>query len=388
MKLTSLLLVERLYDKTITVIFNEMQTDKFLVNTPEIQLIIWLTQTSLQNQVTVEIPALIKHHLDWKRLLPAAFEHRVVPLLFRSLKNMDGIPDEVRTEFNVRCRRILQRNLKLTHQMLDLIGILQSHNIEVIAYKGPVLAKFLYDDVSLRQFNDLDLLINRKDFPAVKQLFVAHGYQPAWKLTQKQEKAVLKYYYEYPFYKNETNTLLELHWDLLESFFSFDIKTAELFRRSEILALYNQPIKTLSVEDSLIILSVHGSKHFWKRLGWIADIVQLVKKPSIKWDVVLERAAQSGAMRALLLAMFLADTVLNADLPSEIAQLVARDKTVPVISKKMIAGLNAGIDSELLDKAQLHFQMKERSLDKIKYTYRLITTKFVDSLFMPMGRPR
>ena len=48
-------------------------------------------------------------------------------------------------------------------------------NIEVLPLKGPVLAEALYGDVTMRAYNDLDLLVRRENFHRAEVLLLDRG---------------------------------------------------------------------------------------------------------------------------------------------------------------------------------------------------------------------
>ena len=54
------------------------------------------------------------------------------------------------------------RALWLTLELLNIHRHLQARGLEVLPYKGPVLAEALYGNVALRQFSDLDLLVRSR----------------------------------------------------------------------------------------------------------------------------------------------------------------------------------------------------------------------------------
>ena len=50
-------------------------------------------------------------------------------------------------------------------------------------------------------------------------------------------------------------------------------------------------IKLPAPEDLLLALCIHGSKHLWERLAWIADIAGLIEsQPSLNWNELVNRA--------------------------------------------------------------------------------------------------
>jgi hypothetical protein len=209
-------------------------------------------------------------------------------------------------------------------------------------------------------------------------------------LTEKQEKAVLKYYYEYPYFFGENNTYVEVHWEFLESFFAFDLDINDVWNRSQKLTLYGKEIKTLSAEDYLVILSTHGSKHFWHRLSWICDIAKLIENTRIDWDLVHKIAVQTGSLRMIRLGLYLAEELLKTELPKEMSEQISSDSVAVYLGKK-IKNFLLGIETEpsdWIEVARLHLKMREKTSTRIKFSRRLFTTKLIDKLFMPMGRPR
>lgn len=344
------------------------------------------------NSVNNEFDSLLSNEIDWDYLLQMSEDHRVVPLLFKKLKSdyLDKIPEQILTKFQTRYQQIAAYNFARTTQLIKLVNLLQKQNLPVIAYKGMALAKFAYKDITLRQFTDIDLMIRKKDFFRVKDLFTQIGCRPAWELTENQEKAVLKYYYEYPFFYDETNTLIEVHWEFIESFFAFDFEMKNLWNRTKKITLYGKETPTLAAEDCLLVLCSHGSKHFWKRLSWICDVANLVETCEIDWGFVQNSARKIGSLRMVLLGLYLAKELLKIELPDEIDGQIFTDVETIRLGEMFKKGVFETEKEPLhwAEMAKIHLRMREKSTTKIKYLYRLFTTKLIDKLFMPMGRPR
>jgi hypothetical protein len=355
----------------------------------ELQIITHLLQTDFRKN---EFDSLLQNEIDWDLLLQLSEEHRVIPLLFKRLKSDHSgfITEEIFGKFQKSYKEIAKFNFARSTQLIKLISQLQEHNLPVITYKGMALAEFAYKDTTLRQFGDIDLLIHKKDFPKVKEVFMQMGCKPVWELTEKQEKAVLKYYYEYPFFYGEVNTLVEVHWEFLESFFAFDIEMKDVWNRSQIVNHYGREIETLSAEDYLVFLCTHGSKHFWYRLSWICDVAKLIENTDIDWDLAQKIANKTGTLRMMRLGLYLAKELLKTELPKEIGEQVFNDSEALYLGKKIKDYL---LGSEIeptdwIEVAKLHLKMREKMSTKIKFSQRLFTTKLIDKLFMPMGRPR
>jgi hypothetical protein len=57
-----------------------------------------------------------------------------------------------------------------------ILKLFRSHEIIVIPYKGPLFADRYYKNLSLRQLNNLDLIIRKEDAIKTKEMLLAHNY--------------------------------------------------------------------------------------------------------------------------------------------------------------------------------------------------------------------
>jgi hypothetical protein len=336
----------------------------------------------------------MRQGIDWDYLLVAANLHGIIPALYYRFTESCPwlIPEQPMAQLHAKFREIAGFNIGLTSQLLKLVALFKTQGIPMIAYKGPALAVSAFGDVTRRQFRDLDLLIRKQDLWKVKQLFVANGYRPGWNLTSAQEAAVARYHYEYPFRCKDKPILVEVHWELAEHFFSFELEVDQLWDRLDTVSVYGRQLPTLSAEDSLIVLCAHGAKHLWKRLGWIYDIAHLIgRRKDIDWRLVIDRANALGSIRMVWLGLLLSNDLLGAEVPNDLMQMVRADPVALTLAESLIGELfrETPESSGIFRTAILQMRMRERVRDRLKYGFRLtVTTKLIDSLYMPMGRPR
>jgi hypothetical protein len=107
--------------------------------------------------------------------------------------------------------------------------------------------------------------------------------------------------------------------------------------------------------------------------------------------LIIERATAFGLRRMLCLALLMSRELLGVELPELIEGTIRAE---PAISE-LLATIKQSLFTDTEDPAKqagnMSFQLKvrERLLDRLRYGFRLIVmTRMVDSLFMPMGRPR
>jgi hypothetical protein len=355
----------------------------------EHQLILQLLKT---NSDQTNLTELVKQPIDWKYLLESANEHCIIPLIYKELERnlKDKIPSDVLSKLKLRYLKISKRNFFLSTQVIKIMLELQRHDLDFLSYKGMTLAQIAYGDISLRQFGDIDVLIQKEDFPQIKEILLNLGCRPFWKLTPKQERAVLKNYYEYPFIYSQSKTLIEVHWAFVEPFFSFDYDVKKIWKRTRQINICGKDVPTLPPEDYLIVLCSHGSKHFWKRLSWICDVGKLVENTEIDWDTVIKRATKLESLRMVWLGLYLAKEITNIELPDDITNQINADEYAVLLGEDFKKSVFAEEKEpeEWTEMAKIHLLMREKLRTKLKYTYRLFKTKLTDKLFMPMGRPQ
>ena len=147
-------------------------------------------------------------------------------------------------------------------------------------------------------------------------------------------------------------------------------------------------VRTLSPEDLLLILCVHGAKHLWSQLGWISDVAELVRgHPSADWPWLLAEARALGSERMLLLGLFLARDLLDAPLPEAVRPALRADRVVESLAGQVVERLfgrprgAAGV----LESALFHLRAREHVRDRLRYGVRLaMTTTPGDWALLPL----
>ena len=123
------------------------------------------------------IKELLREGVDWDSIIRTAAWHKVMPLLYRSLNSIspESVPEAALDQLHKHYLSNLGRNVFLTKQLLKIVDLLNAHGIATILFKGLALASSVYGDLGLRQFNDLDLLIHKKDVLRAMDLLRVHG---------------------------------------------------------------------------------------------------------------------------------------------------------------------------------------------------------------------
>lgn len=313
---------------------------------------------------------------DWQKFCVIAEWHKVVPHVYRNLFTIRAeLPETVMAEL---CRREVanaQRSLLLAGELVRVAAHLKAGGIPVLPYKGPVLAQLLYGDVGMRQFGDLDLLLQPSDIaPAIKALSEL-GYAPELSLTEAQQRHYLLSGYERGFHGPYKN-LLEIKWRPLPRFYAVDFRTDELWRRAQTVGFAGQGLNSFSKEDLLLVLCVHAAKHVWQKLGWTYDIAELARDATLDWDLIGREARKLGIERILRVTFLLAESLFGADIPRAMVVGMAHDREAQKIKDRIcrITAESEDYDTESVPYFRLIARLRERISDRMRFFFRLLVT--------------
>lgn len=283
--------------------------------------------------------------VDWEYLYLIAQRHAVVPLLYRQLEQhaSDLVPREHLQKFKKNYLENSARNTLLTAELCRVIDLFATHGIETIPYKGPVLALFAYDNLALRRFVDLDVIVKKSDVLKAREILLDHGYTPTKSLSLTQQQLLLRTQHNMQFSRDNHRLILELHWEVAPHLFASSVSADKLWANLITVDLNGTQVNAFSPEDLLFSLCVHGSRHLWERLSWICDVAELISRHRLDWELLLQRADKSNSDRMFLLGPWLAQNLLNASLPQEVKQRFANDKQLESLAANIVENLFNGV---------------------------------------------
>jgi len=310
---------------------------------------------------------------DWARLLILAEEHGVTGHLTEGLRGIEEnlVPPEVRQTLIDRQRAQNFFTLRLTAELFRILDRFTSEGIGALVVKGPVLAVQAYGDPAMRAYGDLELLVRQRDIRRATELMTAAGFAPAVPLSAID---VGKIPGQYLFSKPDSKLIVELHNDLTLRYFPRKLPLEEFFARQIRVRLDAHEVPALSVEDELVLICIHGAKHFWERLMWIADVAALVSRQTgIDWQRVADLARAVGAERMLHTGLRLASDLLQARLPDKVQALVQADAVAARLAEQTCKWLPAAgyAPPGLFERAAFRLRMRGGLISAPAYLLRL-----------------
>lgn len=346
----------------------------------ELKILVLCSQTSMSEEHVQFLHDSCNICPDWDRVFSLSNRHGVFPLLFRNLKLHFPhlLSAEVSQEFKRNYQQIGARNLFMTGALIKSISALQGQGIRAFPFKGPVLAA-LYGDLSLRQFGDLDILVDRSDVFQAVQILEDLGYHPPCTLSRSQLTKLSQTDNEFPLFHRQTGITLDLQWELTGGYFRHEMKLSDLLGHLKPIRIAGLEAQTFWDEDLLLYLCIHGNQHVWQRLDHICCVNELLRAtPGLNWELVISKAKRLGAYRMLGIGVLLAHTLLNSHLPESLINTFKRDGGAVILAGEVCQKLVLPSDDQQGEGSISHrfnfYHLKslDSKLDAVKYAFRLM----------------
>lgn len=216
--------------------------------------------------------------VDWDIFIELAFHHRVFPLIYTKLiqinekKNL--IPKKVIQILASEYKKNTFNMLRLSGEMEQVSKLFTENQIRILFLKGPVIADDIYGDISLRTSKDLDILITETDLTRAEEILLSNGYEREGILNTFVGWTWMHHHVS--FYHPQKRIQIEIHWRL-HPFPNKEYSFNELWERKRVSTLTSYPVYLLGKEDLFSFLIIHGARHGWVRLRWLADIDQVIR---------------------------------------------------------------------------------------------------------------
>jgi Uncharacterised nucleotidyltransferase len=272
---------------------------------------------------------LFRRPIDWPLLLAAALSNEVIPSLYFQVSAFaqNLLPQPVFAQLRELWWQSAARNLVLASELLRVLEILEHHAIRAVPFKGPALAVQAYGNVLLRDSGDLDIFVDRKDVCAACLALLSSGYV-ASDMQELRDASVACKRKDITLVHEETNIAVEIHWTFTSPELACRFDAHQLWTRLASISLAGKAVPAFGIEDLILVLCIHGARHCWDRLKWVADLAALLSSSSfVDWVFVVRQAEQAGCRRMLFVGLLLACDLSGAPFPMESA-LTAREARI------------------------------------------------------------
>jgi hypothetical protein len=349
---------------------------------PEVELL--LAAACLQPDREL-IRAIADRSPDWEKFEGLAVRHGLRPLAYRALENSQvAAPSGMLARLWAAHVRRDHINRTLLAELQRIATAFEANDIACIPFKGPTLALLAYGDLALREFGDLDILVAPWQVDAARDALEALGYVRQFEIPDDAERSMRRshMHYDLPM-RAPSGAIVELHWRTDPDFpVERDEKTwwSSLARRD----FASMPLRCFDATDLVLVLLLHGSKHHWESLHWLADVTELSRRESIDWNRLQQRAAALGASRRVDLGLLLARELFDAPVPEVRAHSAVEALALELAEQAFAPEVVPG-PSRLLARNLVLF---ERHRDRVRHVMAvLFEPTFADWMRWRLPRP-
>lgn len=208
-------------------------------------------------------------------------------------------------------RQVARGNIMRKH-MDEVLRVLAEEGIRATAIKGPAIAD-VYEDPSIRQFSDIDLLVEATRLNDVLDLL--EGHEAVREIPPKRPKADKR-----DVVMDDPSGMkfnLDLHWDL----FSYSQlrgfargATAEAWDLARTVSGSSGPVWELPTPHRLAFLCSHAVLDHRFRLILFRDLVEMART-YVDWDEVERIVSRWGLRSTTYLALWIAKSQFGAAVP-------------------------------------------------------------------------
>lgn len=258
---------------------------------------------------------------DWDYFRLTCIDRGIGPLFYKKLPLLSNsvlIPIGIHTKLQQVYYKTLIRSTVLYEHFRRITAAFAVQGVSVVALKGIYLSEWLYQDIGLRQFSDIDLLVKEEDGLKCIAMLVGLGYIQSVDLRTEFVKSHNEIIHYAPMIKEGVS--IEIHIKLHGNSDRYHIILEEFWRNAHLVNINTIPVLALCDKDLLIHLCIHLDKHF--RVGHVQftcfnDITNLLEKvgDTFNWEDFVNTCRLHKSEDVVFLYIVLVKKYMHARVP-------------------------------------------------------------------------
>jgi Uncharacterised nucleotidyltransferase len=268
----------------------DFSTKDFMSFSTEQKLIIFCSQARTSSADLDRIKALSTEPIDWQYIFNTANTYGMAPLLYYNIKKVlpnHKIPSRILDQLKEVYLINAANNTYSFNELSRLLLQFSVNHFDVLVLKGSALENMVYPLVGLRMYGDIDILVKKKDLPAIKSLLPKLGYVPT-NYPKEKEQFWKDHYHLVPYIHPDKNITLEIHWNVTNR---FPLNIDSWWQKSRITKIKGHSVRVFSPYYLFLHLCIHTSKHGFKNIDLrdLCDISETIKCYGAEIDWALFR---------------------------------------------------------------------------------------------------
>lgn len=273
------------------------------------------------------LDGLIQEVHDWEYLVTTGIARGIAPLMYKKLPllaNRALIPARVQSCLEQAYYHTFRRSALLYEEFARVAAQFKARGIGVVALKGIYLSEWLYQDIGLRQFSDIDLLVHPADGPRCVGILAGMGFRPVDSSVSEFIGEHSEIVHHTPMVRNGVS--VEIHVKLHRRSPHYRLNVQEMMFKAVPAIVHLEPVKALCLNDLLVYLCVHLDKHFeggHVQFTSFNDLVVLLDKnhQRMDWHAFISNARYHGAESTVFRYLLMVHRFYGAPLPAWVLQI-------------------------------------------------------------------
>ena len=273
---------------------------------PEEQLLISLCRLSFSEKQKKNIRELVKKLTDSEKFVYLANEHGIIALIYHNLKETGAgvlLPKEKMTYLANSRMKSLGRNTFLYKTVEQVLELFKQAKIKTVLLKGMALDLSVYGNTGLRQMNDIDILVPRKQCMEARRILLNNGFQSI-PLKSPLYNLILPYYGKHLPELIKGGIYVEIHHELFSG--ADNLLTERMITNSTEILFNKSSVLIPPVREFFLYLVKHLDKHEKKgesQLRLYTDLYCMVEKYEKELlDRALFKEAEAAGLEEILAA--------------------------------------------------------------------------------------
>jgi hypothetical protein len=266
----------------------------------------------------------------WNALPDAAERHGMTAWVHVAVRNRADAPADVRAAIEARAQAQRIRALHAVSQLTLLVRALLAAGIPSVALKGPLLSAWLYGDLGMRRFADLDLLIEPAQRERALRILGAAGYALRDGMSAATARVVYAGTGAWPL-SHPANFAVDLHWRAQALGFPAPLPPRSVLQDSITIPGAGADIRIPCATHAAVLGLLHAAKHLWTSLELLLSIAHLIRRPDVAWPRVYELAQRAGAWNACAVGMALTRELFDVEIPLSLRDRIHGERLAPLV---------------------------------------------------------
>jgi len=296
---------------------------------PELDIILLSAKINPTIKDIDALNKIIPNLKNWDYFVNILIERGLSPLFYNKIEILDNtnqIPKHIIAKLRKAYYKTLTRSLLLHDYFKNVTTAFNNNNLAFIALKGIYLSEWLYKDVGLRQFSDIDILVKPQDAQKALAILNELGYRSYDGIESEEiggQKDLMHYK---PRLLNDVS--VEIHIKIHHSKENYLMPIDEIWQNAVKTKIDGINSHVLEFYDMFIHLCLHLDKHV--KIGHVqftsfADITNIlsVYENEFDWNKLLEKTIKYNCEAIVFKFVILVNKYFNAPVPKNIVDKYA-----------------------------------------------------------------